>query len=310
MNFVDMRLNMTKANFTVIENRNKIIPKKDIKIEEYLRVAYRLLARYKRNDIDYDDFKSAANLAVAEAYNNYDPKKGHPFIAYVCTQVRQQCLSLIEYTDVAKRKNLMYALDGTDPVHQMYDTKPSALALLEHNDRLSNFHVALGKLSKRFRYIIEHRYMIPTPNTAQRPWRNRLYYKSIKDIAKTLNLSEYQVYYAEQQALKELQQDINIKGVNTMAIRPLHDRVLIKRIEEEETTAGGIIIPESAKEKPQSGVVVAIGQGTRDDFGKVIPLAVTKGDVVLFAKWGGTEIKVDGEDLLIIKESDIMAIED
>ncbi len=95
-----------------------------------------------------------------------------------------------------------------------------------------------------------------------------------------------------------------------MSIRPLHDRVLVKRIQEEEKTAGGIIIPDSAKEKPTKGKVVAVGNGSRDESGKVVPLDVKKGDVVLFAKWGGTEIKVDGEDYLIMKESDIMAVEE
>lgn len=95
-----------------------------------------------------------------------------------------------------------------------------------------------------------------------------------------------------------------------MAIRPLHDRVLVKRIQEEEKTAGGIIIPDSAKEKPTKGKVVAVGNGSRDESGKIIPLDVKKGDVVLFAKWGGTEVKIDGEDYLIMKESDIMAVEE
>ena len=95
-----------------------------------------------------------------------------------------------------------------------------------------------------------------------------------------------------------------------MSIRPLHDRVLVKRIEEEEKTAGGIIIPDSAKEKPTRGEIVAVGNGARDEAGKVVPLDVQKGDVVLFAKWGGTEIKVNGEELLIMKESDIMAVEE
>lgn len=93
-------------------------------------------------------------------------------------------------------------------------------------------------------------------------------------------------------------------------IRPLHDRVLVKRIEEEEKTAGGIIIPDSAKEKPTRGQIISVGSGSRDEAGKVVPLDVEKGDIVLFAKWGGTEIKVNGEELLIMKESDIMAIED
>lgn len=95
-----------------------------------------------------------------------------------------------------------------------------------------------------------------------------------------------------------------------MAIRPLHDRVLVKRLEGETKTKGGIIIPDSAAEKPQKGEVVAVGKGSRNDAGQVVPLDVKQGDVVLFAKWGGTEIKVDGEEYLIMKESDIIAIED
>lgn len=95
-----------------------------------------------------------------------------------------------------------------------------------------------------------------------------------------------------------------------MAIRPLHDRVLVKRIEEETKTAGGIIIPDSAKEKPTKGKVIAVGKGSRNEAGQVVPLDVKNGDVVLFAKWGGTEIKVDGEDYVIMKESDIIAVEE
>lgn len=91
-------------------------------------------------------------------------------------------------------------------------------------------------------------------------------------------------------------------------IRPLHDRVLVERIEEEQKTAGGIIIPDSAKEKPIEGKVVAVGTGARDDSGKIIPLDVKVGDVVIFAKWAGTEIKIDGKELLVMKESDIIAI--
>ncbi|PWW01596.1 chaperonin GroES [Hoeflea marina] len=90
--------------------------------------------------------------------------------------------------------------------------------------------------------------------------------------------------------------------------RPLHDRVVVRRVESEEKTKGGIIIPDTAKEKPQEGEVVAVGTGIRDDSGKVIPLDVKAGDRVLFGKWSGTEVKVDGEDLLIMKESDIMGI--
>ncbi|MBA4164663.1 MAG: co-chaperone GroES [Erythrobacter sp.] len=93
-----------------------------------------------------------------------------------------------------------------------------------------------------------------------------------------------------------------------MAFRPLHDRVLVRRIEAEEKTSGGIIIPDSAKEKPSEGEIIAVGEGTRDDDGDRIPLDVKVGDRVLFGKWSGTEVKLDGEDLLIMKESDIMGI--
>ncbi len=93
-----------------------------------------------------------------------------------------------------------------------------------------------------------------------------------------------------------------------MAIRPLHDRVIIQRVKEEEKTKGGIIIPDTAKEKPQEGEVVAVGKGAVGDDGKVIALDVKKGDRVLFGKWSGTEVKIDGEDLLIMKESDIMGV--
>ena len=93
-----------------------------------------------------------------------------------------------------------------------------------------------------------------------------------------------------------------------MKFRPLHDRVVVKRIEGEEKTKGGIIIPDTAKEKPQEGKVVAVGPGGRDESGKLIPLDVKAGDVVLFGKWSGTEVKIDGEELLIMKESDIMGV--
>ena len=93
-----------------------------------------------------------------------------------------------------------------------------------------------------------------------------------------------------------------------MNFRPLHDRVLVKRIEAEEKTAGGIIIPDTAKEKPQEGEVVAAGAGAKDETGKVTPLDVKAGDRILFGKWSGTEVKLDGEDLLIMKESDILGI--
>jgi len=93
-----------------------------------------------------------------------------------------------------------------------------------------------------------------------------------------------------------------------MKFRPLHDRVVVRRIEEDERTRGGIIIPDTAKEKPQQGEVVAVGPGAPDEKGKVQPLAVKAGDFVLFGKWSGTEVKLDGEDLLIMKESDILGV--
>ena len=93
-----------------------------------------------------------------------------------------------------------------------------------------------------------------------------------------------------------------------MGFRPLHDRVLVRRVEADEKTAGGIIIPDTAKEKPQEGEVVAVGTGARDEAGKLVPLDVKAGDRVLFGKWSGTEVKLNGEDLLIMKESDIMGI--
>jgi len=93
-----------------------------------------------------------------------------------------------------------------------------------------------------------------------------------------------------------------------MSFRPLHDRVLVRRVEAEEKTAGGIIIPDSAKEKPAEGEIVAVGSGSRSDDGKVTPLDVKAGDRVLFGKWSGTEVTVDGEELLIMKESDILGV--
>ena len=90
--------------------------------------------------------------------------------------------------------------------------------------------------------------------------------------------------------------------------RPLHDRVVVKRIDAEEKTKGGIIIPDSAKEKPQEGLVAAVGPGGRDEAGKLIPVDIKTGDKVLFGKWSGTEIRIDGEELLMMKESDIMGV--
>ena len=93
-----------------------------------------------------------------------------------------------------------------------------------------------------------------------------------------------------------------------MKFRPLHDRVVVRRVENEAKTAGGIIIPDSAAEKPQQGEILAVGAGARDDSGKIVALDVKVGDRVLFGKWSGTEVKIDGEDLLIMKESDVMGV--
>jgi len=97
-------------------------------------------------------------------------------------------------------------------------------------------------------------------------------------------------------------------GGKTMKFRPLHDRVLVRRVAEEEKTAGGIIIPDTAKEKPMEGEVVAVGSGARNEKGEIVPLDVKAGDRVLFGKWSGTEVKIGGEELIIMKESDIMGI--
>ena len=93
-----------------------------------------------------------------------------------------------------------------------------------------------------------------------------------------------------------------------MGFRPLHDRVLVRRIEADEKTSGGIIIPDTAKEKPQEGEVVSVGTGTRSDDGTVTPLDVKAGDRILFGKWSGTEVKLEGEDLIIMKESDVLGV--
>ena len=95
-----------------------------------------------------------------------------------------------------------------------------------------------------------------------------------------------------------------------MQFRPLHDRVLVRRIEAEEKSAGGIIIPDTAKEKPSQGEVIAVGPGGRDDSGKLVPIDLRVGDRVLFGKWSGSEVKIDGEELIIMKESDIMGVLD
>jgi chaperonin GroES len=93
-----------------------------------------------------------------------------------------------------------------------------------------------------------------------------------------------------------------------MKFRPLHDRVVVRRVDAEEKTKGGIIIPDTAKEKPQEGEIVAAGPGARDESGKLVPLDVKAGDRILFGKWSGTEVRIDGEDLLIMKESDVMGV--
>ena len=93
-----------------------------------------------------------------------------------------------------------------------------------------------------------------------------------------------------------------------MAFRPLHDRVVVRRVDSEEKSAGGIIIPDTAKEKPSEGVIVSVGPGARDEAGKIVALDVKEGDRVLFGKWSGTEVKLDGKDLLIMKETDIMGV--
>ena len=93
-----------------------------------------------------------------------------------------------------------------------------------------------------------------------------------------------------------------------MKFRPLHDRVLVRRIEQNEKTAGGIIIPDTVKEKPMEGEILAVGSGSRNEDGKIVPLDVKAGDRVLFGKWSGTEVKIDGEDLIIMKESDLLGI--
>jgi chaperonin GroES len=93
-----------------------------------------------------------------------------------------------------------------------------------------------------------------------------------------------------------------------MKFRPLHDRVVVRRVEEESKTAGGIIIPDTAQEKPMQGKIVSVGPGARDEAGKIVPLEVKAGDLVLFGKWSGTEVKIDGQDLLIMKESDILGV--
>jgi chaperonin GroES len=101
---------------------------------------------------------------------------------------------------------------------------------------------------------------------------------------------------------------IKTKEESKMKFRPLHDRVLLRRLDSEEKTSGGIIIPETAKEKPMQGEVVAVGSGSRDESGKLVPLDVKAGDAVLFSKWSGTEVTIDGVEYLVVKESDIMGI--
>jgi chaperonin GroES len=108
--------------------------------------------------------------------------------------------------------------------------------------------------------------------------------------------------------IRDPAQDRLFERKKPMRFRPLHDRVVVRRVESEERTAGGIIIPDTAKEKPQEGEVVAVGPGARDESGKLVPLDVKAGDRILFGKWSGTEVKIDGEEFLIMKESDVMGI--
>jgi chaperonin GroES len=105
-----------------------------------------------------------------------------------------------------------------------------------------------------------------------------------------------------------VQQKSDLRKEHVMHFRPLHDRVVVRRIDADEKTAGGIIIPDTAKEKPQEGEVVAVGPGGRNEKGELVPLELKAGDHVLFGKWSGTEVKIDGEDLLIMKESDILGV--
>jgi chaperonin GroES len=116
-----------------------------------------------------------------------------------------------------------------------------------------------------------------------------------------------------QQAFRALRRSLRLsraqnKEETDMAFRPLHDRVVVKRLEGEEKSKGGILIPDSAKEKPQEGKIVAVGPGARDEAGKLVPLDLKAGDRVLFGKWSGSEVKIDGEDLLIMKESDVLGV--
>ena len=108
----------------------------------------------------------------------------------------------------------------------------------------------------------------------------------------------------------EITDGCSIDGGFAMTFRPLHDRILVRRIEQEEKSAGGVIIPDTVKEKPIEGKVLSVGPGGRDESGKVVPLDVKAGDRILFGKWSGTEVKIDGEDLLIMKESDVMGVVD
>ena len=117
-------------------------------------------------------------------------------------------------------------------------------------------------------------------------------------------------YVAERRSSKRPRGLPNQQILVPLKFRPLHDRVVVKRIDAEEKSAGGIIIPDTAKEKPSQGEVVAVGPGGRDEAGKLIPIDIEVGDRVLFGKWSGTEVKIDGQDLLIMKESDIMGIID
>jgi chaperonin GroES len=133
----------------------------------------------------------------------------------------------------------------------------------------------------------------------------------LKNLSGRLDASLFKPKWLRARARRCSAQGIQLfdfNGGSFMKFRPLHDRVVVKRIEAENKSAGGIIIPDTAKEKPSQGEVIAVGPGARDDTGKVVALDLKVGDIVLFGKWSGTEVKLDGEDLLIMKESDIMGV--
>jgi chaperonin GroES len=137
-------------------------------------------------------------------------------------------------------------------------------------------------------------------------WHSLLTSAKIRIISRAEDQARWFIRSAR--AGRSLFRSLSFKWRSEMAFRPLHDRVLVRRVDSQDKTARGIIIPDTAKEKPQEGEVVAIGPGVRDDAGAVQPLDVQPGDRILFGKWSGTEVRIDGEDLLIMKESDILGV--